>query len=1053
MNKKIALFLSFLLLCYCLAPLAYAEDTASQTSQTTVAPSTSATSSETSSTTTKATTPSSSVTSDTYLADQFGDLKSVSKDDKKKINALLKMEVIDTASVDSFGLDQEITRAQLAKTVAIVLGLRIDKMVTASSFSDVKSDDPARLYIEALKNSALSYDVVDKFNPTGQVTRQELAMLLIKGLGLDEKAKAVTPSKDDSVDNTYKSYVAYALQQKIMTNQVNGKFGGNVSVTRKAFALAVYAAMQLHLTTAKPEKASIAEVKLIGTGKLSVRLNREVDTNSAILAVTKYGSDTALSSSTEWSDDSMTAIVETDALTYGKYTIELSGLDAGSIDKGKIEIISEVGKIQKLEIVTSTEKLPKSKAIIAFKATNQYGETIDISASDLNITVGAQNRKVDFYPKEQAFIIDLSNEFIGSTVMVSLLETRSFQSASKTFIIDDFPVVTKLELGDDLMYPGGNTIFKAGVRAYLVLKAYDQHGNPIVDSKILNMGIQKAFTGTWGNVINNSGQNDFIDFDNDGYPELQLEANRDMDGNQEVTMDLFFAGQQVSKKINVIALKKPATIAIKPLTEPAAEGDGEKFFGLTIKDSTGYEFSSAEIVEAETTGRISVYATGGIVLEADTLTRKDPVTGTERKVAIRSTDGQIRVKEVKAAGPATINVRLNALNQTVTMPIHIEKPRKPNSIKLDADSSESVTMFPGVTPTVKFIINDQYDILYRTKRGDYKVEMKLEKISGDSGALTGTSGGVVLNDLNPVELRDLDQISNQSINLVPHATLKGSYRLTATLVQVDPSGQIQESLQSLSVEVDVIDQYKVDLTYEIDPGSTSLLATGRMLYDSGITKSVTDATYLFTNYSSFQKDLNINVKDSSGYKVSLSAPIKAVTFSRPNVIGYRNGKMIGLDSGKATATVYLDTPFGMKKVTAEIGVTADPMSVSEIKFASNGPKEISSATLNGLYVWNANLLGRLQAVTNYATFTNQPSNSSPTGNQDQITPYNDILNVQVFISDIVYTEPVASKRDTISVGSDFKISYTPKGATSNIKQFTIHAVGGTQLKSFIVAVK
>lgn len=1059
MNKKIALFLSFLLLCYCLAPLAYADDTASQTSQTTVPPSTSTTPSATPEATTKATTPSSSVTSDTYLADQFGDLKSVSKDDKKKINSLLKMEAIDTASADSFGLDQEITRAQLAKTVAIVLGLRIDNMVKTSSFTDINWDDPERIYIDALKNSALTYDVTDKFNPSGQVTYQELAMLLIKGLGLDEKAKDETPSKDETVDSTYKSYVAYAIKQKLMTNQADGKFGGNNPVTKKAFALAAYAAMQLHSTTAKPEKASIAEVKLIGTGKISVRLNRDVDIDKAILNITKYGSDTAMSSSTEWLDDNMNATIETDVLTYGKYTVELSGLDAGSMDKGKIEFISEVGQIQNLEIVTSSEKLPKSKVLIEFKATNQYGEEEILSASDLNIMIGAQNRKVDFYPGKNAFTIDLSKEMMDSKVMVSLLEKRSFKTASKTFIVGDIPIVSKIEVGE-LKIPGGQLIFKAGVRAYLQFKAYDQNGYPVVDSEVMNMGIHKSFTAT-GNVINQTGGNDFVDFDNDGFPEMQMEASTDLDGDKEVIVHLFSAGEQVSTTINVTALKTPATVEIKPLAEPAAEGDGEKFFGLVIKDSTGYEFSTAEIVEAETTGRISVYATGGIVLEADTLTRGG------RQVAIRSTDGQIRVKEVKAAGPATINVRLNALNELVTLPINIEKPRKPNSLKLDADSTVSVTMWSGLKPpTTKFIIYDQYGIEYKTKQTDYKVEMKLEKISGDKGAIVSTSGGVVLSDTVPILLREVNQISTQSITVTPHTTLKGSYRLTASLVQVDASLQTLETVDSLSVSLNVVDIKKADLVYFLDMGD-GLNAAGKLFYDWGNTKSVTDATYLFTNpsYSVPGKEVKVGVRDSSGYKVDYIPKVKWLAVSDPTIIAFNkdtvNPRFIGINGGKTTLKVFFDTPLGQKDLSMEYPIAADPMDVSDLKFTP-ALKEISNGdklTLNGRFVWDANVMGQIQVVTNYGSFVNQNCSVNTTtcltGYQDQITPVNNILQTNMWISDIVYTETDVNKQDTISIGSDFKISYARKGSTTlnNIKQFTINFASQDQYKTFILVLK
>ncbi|KRF06859.1 hypothetical protein ASG89_18610 [Paenibacillus sp. Soil766] len=1050
MNKQLALFLSLLLFCYCLTPLAYAEEATSQNA--TIATPSTVTTPATSHATTA---PTSSVTSDTFLADQLADLKSSSKDDRKKITSLLKIEAIETASETSFGSEQQITREQLAKTVAIVLGLRIDSMVKTSSFTDVQWNDPALLYIEALKNSALTYDVKDTYNPAGQVTRQELAMLLIKGLGLDEKAQAETPSKDESVDTAYKSYVAYAIKQKIMMNQADGKFGGNTAVSKKVFALAAYDAMQLHKTTAKPAKASIAEVKLIGTGKISVRLNRDVDVNKAVLNITKYGSDTALPSSTEWADDNTNATLEMDPLTYSKYTVELSGLDAGSMDKNKLEFISEVGQIQKLEIVTSTEKLPKSKVRIEFKATNKYGEDVILSASDLNITVGAQNRKVDFYPGDNAFTIDLSKELMGSKVIVSMLEKRSFKTASKTFIVGDIPIVSKVEIGD-LKIPGGQLIFKAGVRAYLQLKAYDQNEFPVTDISMLNMGIHKSFTAT-GNVINQSNGNDFVDFDNDGFPELQLEASTDLDGDKEVIVNLFSAGEQVSTTINVTAFKTPATVEIKPLAEPAAEGDVEKLFGLVIKDSTGYEFSTAEIVEAETTGRISVYATGGIVLEADTQTRTDPVSGLKRQVAIRSTDGQIRAKEIKAAGPATINVRLNALNEVVTLPLNIEKPRKPNTIKLDAESSVSVTLFNGVKPSTTFRIYDQYDIEYSVSNLDYMVEMKLEKISGDTGAITATSGAVTLSDAVPTLMRDVSQIAGKSITVTPHATLKGSYRLIATLVQVDSNLQIVEMLDSLSVSLNVVDIKKADLVYWLDMGD-GLNAAGKLYYDWGNTKSVTDATYLFANtsYRLAGKDVVVGVKDSSGYKVSYTPKVKWLAVSNPNIIAFNGDpaspKFIGINAGKTTLKVFFDTPNGQKDLSIEYPISGDPMDVTELKINQTSPKNVSGGAtlaLNNLFVWDTKLMGQIQVVSNYGSFVNQNT-------QDQITPVNNILQAKMWVSDIVYTAgTTAAQQDTIAIGNDFRITYNRVGSTTanNIKQFTINFASQDQYRTFIVVLQ
>ncbi|MDQ0875297.1 hypothetical protein QFZ77_003956 [Paenibacillus sp. V4I3] len=1046
MNKKIALFLSFLLLCYCLSPLAYADDTASQTPQTTATLSTSTTPSATPAATPKVTpkvTPSSSVTSDTYLADQLGDLKSVSKDDRKKINVLLKMDAIDTASADSFGSDQQITRAQMAKSVAIILGLRLDAIGIGSSFSDVKSDEPARRYIEALKKAALTYDVSDIFNPSGQVTRQELAMLLIKGLGLDEKAKAATPSKDGTVDNTYKSYVAYALQQKIMTNQVDGKFGGIVPVTRKAFALAAYEAMQLHLTTAKPEKASIAELKVIGKNKMTVRLNRDVDIDKAVLTVTKEGavdSDNeplVFTGGTDWSDDNMTAKLDMDdTFTFGTYTVTLSGVDVAN---GIIAFTPDNEQVTKLEIVTATEKLPRSKALVEFKATNQYGEKMTVSPSNVSVYVTAQkNIAATVLSGISAISLDLSDIVPNSSITVLLLEKSGYISVTKNFTVGDPPQVKKIDLGDvksNLKLPIGQLLFRAGEKAYLAFKAYDQYGNRVVDPQYLNIGIGKSFTGVLGNVFRTDGQNDFIDFENDGYPELQLVAYPNLDSDKEVTVTLFYDSQQVSQKVTVKTPKAPTTITMGPLTNPITEGDTNVSVNLKIVDSSNYELTAAERADLLTTGKITIYTTGGLVLA---------------NPAINST-GSIIIQQVPGAGPAAINVRINGLGQTVAFPINIAAARKPDSIKVDLNSSApNILALNGVStkfsyspPKTKFIIYDQTGTEYKTNRDDYKVQLKLEKISGDSGAITNTSGAVSLSDATPIVLKGVKDISSNSITFNPSPTLAGSYKLTASIVQVDSSGQILETLSSDSVTVDVKNISNANLTYTVEMSSSGdLFAIARTLFDSGVAATVTDVTYLMSDYSMLTQTAMVKVKDGSSVEAFSITP-KAITTDNPKVIGTRGNMIIGIDTGKANLTVWYESPFGgVQKLTITKGANVDTLVPTELKI-NGGPATISGdpvAKLNGKYIWDSSLLGKLQATTGYGTI-----------NLHQATYLLGIAGVQAFISDIVYANgTTTAQQDTITVNPDFTLTYAKVGSTLDIKSFTINVAAGTNSKSFVV---
>lgn len=1080
MRKEIALILSFMLLCYCLTPFVYAEEAVSQTTQSTSeAPTTKPVATPSTKPVAKPAA-SSTVTADTYLADQLSDLKGLSKVDKKKISEMLKMGVMDNGAVSTFGVDEVITRAQLAKPAVLVLGLTLAPTVKYSTFVDVKQDDPSMPYIEALKAASLAYDAVDnKYDPDGGVTRQELAMLLIKGLGLDEKAKATAPTKDETVDDKYKSYVAYALQQKLMTNLTGGKFGGKNAVTRKVLVLTAYEAWRLHTSTAKPAKASIAELKVIGKNKLSVRLNRDVDSNKAVLNITKASfldSDNKpvkFEPTTTWSDDETTATLEmSDNFEFSQYQVILSGVDVAN---GTMAFMPENERAAKVEFVGG-DKLPWSKAVIEYKAVNQYGEPMKLSAGNMSIYVSSLKRVTStILADSNAIVLDLTELTPESTFTVNLLERSGYINVSKTFTVGDMPQVKKVDLGDaksNIKLPVGQLVFQAGGRAYLSFKAYDQYGTRIVDPKILNMGIFKNYTGAWGNVFKTDAPNDFVDFDNDGYPELQLVAYPDLDSNKDVTVNLMFNDEQVSQTITVAAPKSAYTVVIGPVTIALTEGDLNKEIGLKVIDSANQELTSTEIAALETAGKISVFATGGLVLEADPATRKDPVTGIERPVKI-NLNGAIRIKQVTAPGPATINVRVNGLNQTVTYPLMVDSARKPNSIKLDEGNSARNILLINTLDKAKtsgvFKIYDQFDEVYFTKRSDYKVEMKLERLSGVTGAVY-TTGAVTLNDANPVLLREITDIvtnkgEGQSITFKTYPTKKGSYKLTATLVHLDANGQIQERLSTDSLVVDVDDLNSPYLTYSLDLGSSSdLLAVGRILYDAGKISSVTNATYLFSNYSSLARGVTILTKDSGGLETGLSVKVRAVTSDNPKAMAYSNGKIIGLDSGKFNLTVFFDTPNGVKSLTQSLGAGIDSMSPTGIK-VSGSPKTITKGLetdLNGFYLWDTTIMGQIQVVTSYGSFTNfckTESTVTPcakaTLNQNQIMPANDFIGLQAFIGDIVYTELDASKQDSISVNPDFSLAYTrnPKSNNpkqNNIQQFNIYVVGGTQLVKYTI---
>ncbi|MFD0676300.1 MULTISPECIES: S-layer homology domain-containing protein [unclassified Paenibacillus] len=189
----------------------------------------------------------------------FKDLKDLPQDEKAKFDELIRGGVFSGLSEDTFGLDAKMDRAQFAKVAAIIFALPLDKTLAKASFTDVNTDHWSFVYVEALKKAGLTngYDSEGKtYNPSGVVSRQELAAFLVRGLGLDDAAKKAAPATDATVDDWAKGYVSLTLDKKILTKQDDGTFGGVASATRKMLANASYEAKKIFGSAGKTDPAA-----------------------------------------------------------------------------------------------------------------------------------------------------------------------------------------------------------------------------------------------------------------------------------------------------------------------------------------------------------------------------------------------------------------------------------------------------------------------------------------------------------------------------------------------------------------------------------------------------------------------------------------------------------------------------------------------------------------------------------------------------------------------------------------------------------------------------
>lgn len=195
----------------------------------------------------------------TKTSSDFSDLKDLDAATKAKFDALISAGVFNGVSETEFGLGDEMNRAQFAKVAALIFDLEVDKDAKTSSFKDVKADDPANgyalPYIEAVKAAGITDGYGEGvFDPAGNVTKEQLATFLVRGLGKNEEAKATPGVKDDSVSDWAKGYVALALETKLLDNGADGKFGGQTNATRDLLVTGAYEAQSQYVAQVEQKK-------------------------------------------------------------------------------------------------------------------------------------------------------------------------------------------------------------------------------------------------------------------------------------------------------------------------------------------------------------------------------------------------------------------------------------------------------------------------------------------------------------------------------------------------------------------------------------------------------------------------------------------------------------------------------------------------------------------------------------------------------------------------------------------------------------------------------
>lgn len=212
----------------------------------------------------------------------FSDLQDLDAATKAKFDALISAGIFNGTSDNNFGLNEEMNRAQFAKVAALIGGLPVNHDLKTSSFSDVKSDDPgngyALPYIEAIKAAGITDGVgPEVFDPSGTVTKEQLATFLVRVLGQGAGAQSAPGVSDGTVSDWARGYVQKALGLGLLSNSSDGTFGGKEEASRNLLATGSF-------ETAKTLEATrpleVSGVDFTAGNKLELTLTVGIDGSS-----------------------------------------------------------------------------------------------------------------------------------------------------------------------------------------------------------------------------------------------------------------------------------------------------------------------------------------------------------------------------------------------------------------------------------------------------------------------------------------------------------------------------------------------------------------------------------------------------------------------------------------------------------------------------------------------------------------------------------------------------------------------------------------------------
>jgi len=836
----------------------------------------------------------------------------------QKYQALVDKGVLKGNPDGDARLDANLNRAEFATIAIAISGLAPEKPATAT-FSDVNSKQWWYGAIEAAAKAGLVEGYNGKFDPKANVTVEQVIKVAVQAadLKIDEKAEAV-----EGASAWAAPYIKAALDAGLIATGLDYK----ADATRGQTILVGYSVYE-KLNPTEPAKVSVVSAKVTGAAKVTVELDKAVDTEKAKLTL-KRGSST-VATETKWADDKKSAVLTLTStkISEADYSVTLEGLAAEDVATNSASFKGENEKVTKLDFVTAGDEIATTVAArIRLKAENQYGEIATFNAASFTANVSADFSPTLTKDSDGYLVVKLNTKAAvtankatsGLTqIPVYVYSNEHHVTASKTFKLMFEPFVSKLELGEFKYDNGKTSLVNKGDTATAKVKLYDQYGNPVVYSQGLDLTFHN-------NIVPYSQSIDEIkvdDFDNDDEYEVRVALKDKEDKAQSHTLTLYNGSGNAQAKFEIGTSKVATKLDFESFDGVIAEGDAAgKLITLNVYDANGDKLTNQEI--ADNASRIKVDGSGA---------------GTPELVTVGPDKGKIRLGAVTvgARGYVFVTASILSMNTNTYKQLQIPVVEKRIPASLSIEKKPHVKAVIGSPSAYKIVAKDQHGAVIKTN--DVKYRVVYEPITNTAGISYVTP---TLNSDNATsDLATLD--AEFAVN-----TTAGQFGSGALKVHLEENKSVTATpdwravSSPVTVSIESIDPSKVELNYTV-ADITSLYASLDNL--SLFPAPATEASVLGSKTS---KGLELTVKDNAGNSVAFNRALTNVASSNGNVVRVdtASDKVTGYKAGEATVTGVVYKATGdTTLLTAKVTVKNDAVAVDSIKFDTASTKVATPA--------------------------------------------------------------------------------------------------------------